>query len=869
MSIRMNIMKYRSLLVILIGLSLSVAHAGTITVTTNKNWSALPSTPTSSDSIIVKNNATLTVNVTNAVCKAIQLGDNTGGGSKGTGKLTFTSDAGSKVTISGRIYLGDGSKTGTLTMVSGATLICQGITRSSTASYGNENGTIELTATNTLPSATVSSFDTLIISGSTTMGRNLTIEGKLILNDDLAINGKTLKLSGDFSGSSSNTLIGSSTSDLTVNGSGTIGTLYFDQTTDGTSNKIATFTVNRSGETVKIGNNLHIATSLTLTAGKFDLNDQTLTLASANITNDSVDCLVGSNASNLTISGSGSINTLYFDQTSASDTSLGTLTINRSGVTVTLGSKLKIITALVPTAGTLSTGGKLILESDSAGTARIESGSCTTCSYISGNVTVRRYIPSVGRRWRFLSSTISNTTLNDWKGETYVTGTGGAGNGFDATSSNAPSVYWYNETVTTGDLNTGWTSAAATTDSLTPGKGYRVFIRGDRSDDGRLTGSVSTQNAVTLDLVGTVNMGNVNLNPTFTASGDTANDGWNLVGNPYACPVDWNAFHDAGRSGSSNDYSGTDYAHLYPIAYIFDASTNSYVSYNAVTNAGTGSFNSGIIPAGAAFFVKAPASSPTMTMKETYKSTGTPGGMYKTVTTPQYFSIRLIQDAITSDEMVVIYKDQATPNKDVYDINKLYGSDVNIAGIAADGSYQSLVCKPFNNAGDSIPLSVGVRRTGDYAFTFKNADKLIADPHYYLELVDLKELTVTNLLYYPTYPFHVDLSDTNTYGNHRFYLRTARTHLEGLSNLAKSSGNHLLLLPTATHDYSQILSGVKVNGQASVTITDISGKMVVSHKQEWNNNRLNIDLSDFKQGVYFISVSDGGPLSGTVKCVKY
>ena len=45
--------------------------ATTFTVSSNQLWSAFSTTPTSADNIKVKGNATLTVDVANAVCKHI------------------------------------------------------------------------------------------------------------------------------------------------------------------------------------------------------------------------------------------------------------------------------------------------------------------------------------------------------------------------------------------------------------------------------------------------------------------------------------------------------------------------------------------------------------------------------------------------------------------------------------------------------------------------------------------------------------------------------------------------------------------------------------------------------------------------------
>ena len=69
----------------------------TITITSSKNWSAISPLPTSSDAIVVKNDATLTVDVSNALCASLQLGS--GSPSSGAGTLSFNNA--SQLTVSG------------------------------------------------------------------------------------------------------------------------------------------------------------------------------------------------------------------------------------------------------------------------------------------------------------------------------------------------------------------------------------------------------------------------------------------------------------------------------------------------------------------------------------------------------------------------------------------------------------------------------------------------------------------------------------------------------------------------------------------------------------------------------------------------
>jgi len=851
------------------------ANAVTINIKSNKNWSTINNgsgpggQPSSSDNIVIKNDRTLTVDVTNAVCANIDLGGT--GSNKGFGKLTFSGSGSPVLTVSGNVQIGAGKSGGTncygnLTMVSGATLKCQDFSVvTTTGNTYTAAGTIELTATNSLPATIITSFNNLTLnhaSGTTSLGVNTTISGTLtITNGLLNIGAFTLTLQGEFSGSSGNALKGSSSSNLTISGSGTIGDLYFDQTTDGTTNKIQTLTVNRSGETVSIGNNLVVSSSLTLTAGKFDINGQLLTL-SGDFSGSSTNCLVGSQTSDLTINGSGSLSSsLYFDQTTASDTALDDLVINRSGVTITLGNTLKLFGVLTPTAGTLASGGNLVLVSDASGTATVANGSGS----IAGNVIVQRYIPSSARRWRFLSSPVTSTTVADWQGEIHITGTGGASNGFDATSSNAPGMYSYDETIITGDLNTGWTAPSSTSVSLTPGKGYRVFVRGSRSA-GRLDGTDNTQDAVTLALTGSLNLDSVVAPVSFTSSGTLANDGWNLVGNPYAAGFDWNAFHDAGRTGSDPDYSGTDYAHLDKTIYMFDGSSNSYVSYNAEANSGT--LTNGIVPSGASFFIKASAASPNMKFRRSYVSSNFTS-FFKNSYVNKDFRIKLVKDSINSDEVILKYIDDASLGRDKYDIEKMWGAEVNISAISAENAYQALQSKPFNGATDTTRISVYFKSTGNYTMSFFNAaDFSVSTP---ITLIDKYSNTLVDLRKNNTYTFAVSMTTPATYGDNRFLIVVGELPQDTVvvNPPPVQQKATFKLYPTVTSRYVTIMSDVPVVVGSSIEIRNVHGSLLKTiTNPEWQTKTTSIDLENYKNGLYFITIRVSGQRAVTLKCIK-
>lgn len=783
----------------------------------------------------------------------------TGGATLSAGTLNI--NAAAALGASGTFTISGGTidNTNTTLTTNNYTLALNGdFTFTGTNSLNLGTGSVTLSASrqitasaNTLTIGGTINHNTLTLTkagaGTLSFGsQSVTLSGLTISAGTLTSTSGTLALAGNFSNSGT----------FTHNS----GTVNFN----GTSQNIGAATFNNltcsNSGTKSMTGSVTVSGALTLSSAKLSIGaSNTLTL-NGDFNGSSSACLLGSNTSNVSIGGTGAMTTsLFFENAgTATDSTLNNLTINRGSQTITLGNKLMLLGTLTPTAGTFASGGNLILASTASTTARV----ATVGGSVTGSVRVQRFIPSSARRWRFLASPVAAATLADWKNEIQITGTGGITNGFDASGSNATSVFTYNEALTSGDLNTGWEAASGITNAITVGKGYRVFVRGT-IDAGRLTGLITTQDAITLDLNGTLTTGDVNMNPTFNSSGTLANDGWNLMGNPYASPIDWNAFHDASRSGSDPDFSGTDYAHLDPSIFIYDASSNSYLSYNALS---AGTLTNGIIPSGAAFWVKAVASSPTMTMKETYKTSSTPVNVFKTNEHPD-LTIRLFKDQFNYDDLIIKYIDESKAGFDAYDINKMWSSEVNLAAMLPGSKYLALNAKPSKPAGDTIPISAYVRANGEYTLNFSNTETFAANKPLYL--LDFYNGNIVDLRSKDKYIFTADMFDPNSYGDNRFALvvGTIVTSTNGFNDLSQQSEKTLYPYPQATRDFVTIMGMQAKN--AEIQIRDMSGKLMVAYFKTSESNQMELNLSTLPSAMYMIWVQQGmGGKPEVLRCIK-
>lgn len=192
-------------------------------------------------------------------------------------------------------------------------------------------------------------------------------------------------------------------------------------------------------------------------------------------------------------------------------TSISNLNINNSsGVNISLGN-FAVSNSLSVLNGNFNTGTfNLTLSSTPTSTAYIAPSNGT----FSGSMIMQRHISSRVAGFSTMSSPSTGSTVQDWDNELLIVyATGG---------SSFPSVVGYSETLL------DWEYVSSATEPLSPGKGFEVWL-----DD---NGTYTSFTAATIDIRGTPNRGNISRSVTVD------NDGWNLIGNPYAAHISFSDF---------------------------------------------------------------------------------------------------------------------------------------------------------------------------------------------------------------------------------------------------------------------------------------------------------------------------------------
>jgi len=376
---------------------------------------------------------------------------------------------------------------------------------------------------------------------------------------------------------------------------------------------------------------------------------------------------------------------------------------------------------------------------------------------VTGKVTVERYMSiegaNNGRIYRYIASPVLLAPVSDLQAEMPITGS------FAGTSPcvGCPqTMYAYDEKVITDtngsrttDLNDGYIDfpSSSNTEVLQPGVGYAVFVKGNElaSPVWNLRGAISQGNVAP-----------VTLPVTFTSSGNVANDGWNLVGNPYASTIDWNA-----ASGwTKTNVNGT--------IYITDNGFTPlrYATWNGVTGTNGGN---GYIAMGQAFWVKT-SGTPTLQANENVKAPGQSTAFFRPKAT-DLLRITLSNGKI-QDEAVIHFRDDATRGfDDQADAWKLKNATLNISSLTDANEKLTINSMPALLCNTEVKLAVDDVGEGSYTLDFSSLDSFSGSPSLTLKDNFLKQ--DISLAQQSTYAFQVT-SDTASKGAARFALQIER-----------------------------------------------------------------------------------------------
>jgi len=474
------------------------------------------------------------------------------------------------------------------------------------------------------------------------------------------------------------------------------------------------------------------------------------------------------------------------------------LTTNNS--TLQLDAPVQVQRSLNVTGAVVSNGNLTLLSTADRTAQVLNTGSNT----IFGNVTVQRYIdPSLnaGAGYRHFSSPVSNTTVADLTTTNFTPVVNPAYN--SAPNPGAvtpfPTVFGYDQSrVTTSgnpapqDFDKGFFSPSALSDAMTPGRGYTVNIPA----------------GLTTDFVGILNNGTINVGGL--GRGTQAESGWQLLGNPYPSPIDWD---QVGRTNVDN------------AVYVFRSNGQYSGSYSSYVNGVGNNGGTNVIGLGQGFFTR--VTTPGSTNGQV---SFTNAARLLTVDSPVFQRTQenrplaqLELRAATGgpgDQTTVYFETGATAAFDVaFDAAKRQTATATLASQAGNEKLAINGLPVLTTADVTVPLLVTAPTAGSY--TLQAAQLLNLPVGTLVYLRDAQTGTVVDLVAQPSYSFTL----TPGAGTGRFSLLFTQQRV--LANAPAALSRQVEVFPNPARDVASVSLTAAFNRQAvEASVVNSLGQVV-------------------------------------------
>ncbi|NOX48556.1 MAG: hypothetical protein GXO89_16430 [Chlorobi bacterium] len=454
------------------------------------------------------------------------------------------------------------------------------------------------------------------------------------------------------------------------------------------------------------------------------------------------------------------------------------------GIKVKPGTSVTINTS---TTLKVAGGGDLTLEDNqSFSPSLLEKGNLAFAG--GGELYVQQYLEK--NEWHIISSPVNNETIG-----VYIN----------------MYLYSYNEPT---DV---WSNPWQTTTPLNVGEGYFIWSVAGAAD--------------VVSLIGTSNKTDVNVTLTVTPS--TNNSGWNLLGNPFPCVVDWNG--DA--SWAINNVGST--------IYLFDAGAGNYKTWNYNGNIGTNGKTDGYIAATQGFWVRTSdtiASQPSysLTIPASQRVASPSTEFYKEGDNEENMLRLMVNNETYSDECIIAFNENASDGFDNdMDAYKLFSEVPSPKIYSVNGNLKQAV--NFMNSEEiheSIPVDFSAGNDGKFTLNISGMESFPVDLPIFLE--DKQDGILQDLRETPDYTFQASALDLRD----RFVIHFSNPL--GIEN------------PTGNMENIRIYSWektVKINTPKGFTGTmkayDLVGKEIASSRITEGLNSIQINALE---GYYVVQV---------------
>jgi hypothetical protein len=480
-----------------------------------------------------------------------------------------------------------------------------------------------------------------------------------------------------------------------------------------------------------------------------------------------------------------------------------------TGSTTTITSSGHLLKSIILSNGTLNANGNLSLLSTASQTAAVD-GSGT--GEVLGNLIVQRYIAS-GFGYKYFSAPFTSDTVGDFSNDINLAAT-------------FPAFYKHDENL----ASIGWVTYTTGSGALNPLNGYAANL-----------GSATV--AKTVDLKGVVN--NHTVSRTLFNHNMAYTQGFNLVGNPYPSPVNWDAAGGWTKTNIDN------------AVYYFNAGTTNqytgvYSSYiNGVSSDGIAGST---IPAMQGFFVH--VSNGTFPVSGLLSVNNSARILNSTAVFFRVYGqdeplLRLkagfADETTIADPVTFYFSDDATKkfNKTL-DALKLMNSDSvipNLFAVSVDA--EKLSINALTTARDTItvvPLGLITKKDGWITFSAKDIKNIPAGTYIYL--FDQQTGIDHDLQKDPLYRLFLPFGE---YEN-RFFLKFSTKDPVAVTNNTNETFNAY-----STGGRLYVNGNLPAGEKGNLTVINMLGQII--YRQEISGNVYQQVNGSFVSGMYVVNFS--------------
>lgn len=435
-----------------------------------------------------------------------------------------------------------------------------------------------------------------------------------------------------------------------------------------------------------------------------------------------------------------------------------------SSTVVTIGPGTTVSVGTAASSGTLTntSNAGLIIQSTSSGTGSLICGGTP-------NATVQRYL-----------------TQNAWHPVTPST-TGITANTFYWDDAPKAWLIWHDESKSGDDA---WTYNTNLSTPMPVGQGWMVWL------------DLNTKSDATASMAGNLRSEDLTLDLDYT----DASHGFNFVGNPFPCAINFNA----GTWGLSS-VEGT--------IWIWQNSSNNYLYRTSV---GGGTMLNGIIPISQGFFVRASGSSASLTIPadaRTHSSQSFYKGADADCGYESYLTIKAVKDQLEDEIWISFGQNGSNGFENGWDASKMFGgAEAPQLYLVEEGRKQSI--DHLLTLGETERIVTMFFDPGQQGDQTLAADlSHLAEANVFLE--DLLTGTTTKLNDQPVYQFQASVGDNSD--RFRVHFKSAQYGIDDGDFRLKD-----LLRIYAYQNTLYIGSSGEAAGQTgTVRIFDITGRLLL------------------------------------------